>query len=252
MTLTISTTISTTRVGVGVGVRTPVTRMPSVKRGRALRSRRFVEDNLDDVDASSLAERRPMTRRTLGVSSTATALLGMLITSSNPAMAASETTSSSQSPIDALTSALPDPWAENRRARAELRSRQRRAFDARFVAEKQAKEKEDDRARAVYAEAAAKRKTRIRLEREGELTPERIDEEVERAGRMAREQVERGLEAEEIELAEYERIMAERRATAEARNAEFLERAEDVLEASGEAVEIVDVGDADATMSWVD
>lgn len=198
-------------------------------------------------------ERRPMmTRRTLGVSSTATALLGMIM--SKPVMAASETTSSSssQSPIDALTSALPDPWAENRRARAELRSRQRRAFDARFVAEKQAKEKEDDRARAVYAEAAAKRKTRIRLEREDELTPERIDEEVERAGRMAREQVERGLEAEEIELAEYERIMAERRATAEARNAEFLERAEDVLEASGEAVEIVEVGDADATMSWVD
>jgi hypothetical protein len=194
-----------------------------------------------------------MTRRTRGVSSTATALVGMIITSSKPVMAASETTSSSsQSPIDALTSALPDPWAENRRARAELRSRQRRAFDARFVAEKQAKEKEDDRARAVYAEAAAKRKTRIRLEREDELTPERIDEEVERAGRMAREQVERGLEAEEIELAEYERIMAERRATAEARNAEFLERAEDVLEASGEAVEIVEVGDADATMSWVD
>lgn len=192
------------------------------------------------------------TRRTLGVSSTATALLGMIITS-NPAMAASETSSpSTQSPIDALTSALPDPWAENRRARAELRSRQRRAFDARFVAEKQAKEKEDDRARAVYAEAAAKRKTRIRLEREDELTPEQIDEEVERAGRMAREQVERGLAAEEIELAEYERIMAERRATAEARNAEFLERAENVLEASGEAVEIVEVGDADATMSWVD
>jgi len=178
-----------------------------------------------------------------------TAILGMTMTAKNPAMGASET---SQSPVDALTSALPDPWAESRRARAELRSRQRRAFDARFVAEKQAKEKEDDRARAVYAEAAAKRKTRIRLEREDELTPEQIDEEVERAGRMAREQVERGLEAEEIELAEYERIMAERRATAEARNAEFLERAEDVLEASGEAVEIVEVGDADATMSWTD
>jgi hypothetical protein len=104
----------------------------------------------------------------------------------------------------------------------------------------------------VYAEAAAKKKTRIRLEREDELTEEEIEAEVARAGRMAREGVERGLAAEEAELAEYERLMAARRASAEARNADFLERAEDVLEATGEAAEASDAerGFVDAGNFW--
>jgi len=132
--------------------------------------------------------------------------------------------SSSSSIVDAFEAQLSafDPWADARRERARARAMARKSIDSRIVQERIAKEKEDERARAVYAEQAARRKTRARLEREDELTPEEIDREVIRAGEDARIAVERGLQAEEIELAAYERRQAELRATAEARNAEFL------------------------------
>lgn len=137
---------------------------------------------------------------------------------------AEQSSSSSSSIVDAFEAQLSafDPWADARRERAQARAMARKSIDSRIVQERIAKEKEDERARAVYAEQAARRKTRARLEREDELTPEEIDREVIRAGEDARIAVERGLQAEEIELAAYERRQAELRATAEARNAEFL------------------------------
>ena len=135
--------------------------------------------------------------------------------------ASSSTTTSIVDAFEAQLSAF-DPWADARRERAQARAMARKSIDSRIVQERIAKEKEDERARAVYAEQAARRKTRARLEREDELTPEEIDREVIRAGEDARIAVERGLQAEEIELAAYERRQAELRATAEARNAEFL------------------------------
>jgi hypothetical protein len=136
----------------------------------------------------------------------------------------SASSSSTTSIVDAFEAQLSafDPWADARRERAQARAMARKSIDSRIVQERIAKEKEDERARAVYAEQAARRKTRARLEREDELTPEEIDREVIRAGEDARIAVERGLQAEEIELAAYERRQAELRATAEARNAEFL------------------------------
>jgi hypothetical protein len=106
--------------------------------------------------------------------------------------------------------------------------------DADVVASRERREREDERARAVYAEYAAKKKTRARLERDGELSEEAIEAEATRAGREARERVELGADAERVELAAYESMMAERRATAEERNADFFERADDVLEVTGE------------------
>ena len=137
------------------------------------------------------------------------------------ALASSSSTTSIVDAFEAQLSAF-DPWADARRERAQARAMARKSIDSRIVQERIAKEKEDERARAVYAEQAARRKTRARLEREDELTPEEIDREVIRAGEDARIAVERGLQAEEIELAAYERRQAELRATAEARNAEFL------------------------------
>lgn len=149
---------------------------------------------------------------------------------------AEQSASSSSSIVDAFEAQLSafDPWADARRERAQARAMARKSIDSRIVQERIAKEKEDERARAVYAEQAARRKTRARLEREDELTPEEIDREVIRAGEDARIAVERGLQAEEIELAAYERRQAELRATAEARNAEFL------LSSTTNAVEPVD------------
>jgi len=127
-----------------------------------------------------------------------------------------------------------DPWREARAARARARAAERRAIDERNIKERQAQEVENERARLVYAEQAARKKTRARLEREDELTPEEIDREVERAGADARLALEKGLAAEEIELAAYERRMAERRATAEARNAEFLDVEERTIPSESE------------------
>jgi len=137
-------------------------------------------------------------------------------------------------PLDTLARAIPDPWADARRVRARERARRRAAVDADVVASRERREREDERARAVYAEYAAKKKTRARLERDGELSEEAIEAEATRAGREARERVELGADAERVELAAYESMMAERRATAEERNADFFERADDVLEVTGE------------------
>jgi len=117
--------------------------------------------------------------------------------------------------VDAL-----DPWSAARRAKASQRASRMRRVDAAATAEREARRVEDERARATYAEFAAKKKTRIRLEREGELSAEEIDREVERAGEMARLSVERGVAAEEAELAAFEELMAARRREAAARAAD--------------------------------
>lgn len=58
---------------------------------------------------------------------------------------------------------------------------------------------------------------------------------------MVWEGVERGLAAEEVELAEYERLMVVWWVLVEVRNVDFLECVEDVLEVMGEVVEVLDV-----------
>ena len=178
-------------------------------------------------------------------------MMSMMTMISAPRDARAETKEASHA-LEKLTRGIPDPWAEARRERARARARRRAAVDADVVAARASRERENERARAVYAEYAAKKKTRVRLERDGELGEEEIEAEAARAGREARERVERGTEAEEAELAAYERMMAERRATAEERNADFFERAEDVLEETGEADAVVLANDFvdDAGTFW--
>ena len=174
-------------------------------------------------------------------------MMSMMTMISAPRDARAETKEASHA-LEKLTRGIPDPWAEARRERA--RGRDDEAVDV--TSSRLARGGENERARAVYAEYAAKKKTRVRLERDGELGEEEIEAEAARAGREARERVERGTEAEEAELAAYERMMAERRATAEERNADFFERAEDVLEETGEADAVVLANDFvdDAGTFW--
>ncbi|OUS45304.1 hypothetical protein BE221DRAFT_146506 [Ostreococcus tauri] len=93
----------------------------------------------------------------------------------------------------------------------ERRVNRMRRVDAASRIEREARDAENERARVTYAEFAAKKKAKIRLEREGELTAEEIEREAARQGEMARERARRGAEAERAELREYEELLARRR-----------------------------------------
>ena len=104
-----------------------------------------------------------------------------------------------------------DPSTEARRRKMERRVNRMRRVDAASRIEREARDAENERARVTYAEFAAKKKAKIRLEREGELTAEEIEREAARQGEMARERARRGAEAERAELREYEELLARRR-----------------------------------------
>ena len=200
--------VGTCRVFIRRRSRSRVVRMALRTPARASLASRDARDARATASAT-LARRRAV------VSPVVVSLLASALA---PAASRADALSASVDALSASVEAL-DPWVEARRVKASARASRMRRVDAAATAEREARRAEDERARATYAEFAAKKKTRIRLEREGELSEAEIEREVARAGEMARANAERGVAAEEAELAAFEELMAERRREAAARAA---------------------------------